>query len=76
MAEAAHVQVALGAPGLADDVAQPRADEQYGGVAVGEGADGAGPAADLAQKNVRNETYVTWISQHSEIEDLQTIEAD
>jgi hypothetical protein len=48
VAEAVHVHVAFGAPGLAGDVAEAGADQEQGGVAVGEGADHAGAAPDLA----------------------------
>jgi hypothetical protein len=48
VAKVVHVHVALGAPGLAGDVAEAGADQEQGGVAVGEGADHAGAAPDLA----------------------------
>lgn len=46
--EPAHVHVALGAPVCPDDVSEACADEEHGAVAVGEGADEAGGASDLA----------------------------
>ena len=48
VAETPHVQVSLGAPALAGDVAQPGTDEQERGVAVGKGANHPGATADLA----------------------------